>query len=203
MHAAQPYIAQAMQKKAAIVMLQDIRIPRGSKFRVHRDFTRKYSEYECYIAAGSDIDLVADTDGDQMPSDGYNDGRAHITVVTFLHKRVFRPKALVVNWHKPRENKALEQMAYGRVVWLDAMTHKGERISIINIHQATARQPDLQRCVNTHIHAEMKKSEGRRRIMRGDLNAATSRTGYSISTKPHFEKVDINSKILFKEQEDY
>jgi len=33
-HAVQPYIAQAMRKKAAIVMLQEIRIPRGSKFRV-------------------------------------------------------------------------------------------------------------------------------------------------------------------------
>jgi len=33
MHAAQLYIAQAMQKKAAIVMLQEIRIPRGSMFR--------------------------------------------------------------------------------------------------------------------------------------------------------------------------
>jgi len=96
-HAAQPYIAQAMRKKAAIVMLQEIRIPRGNKFRVQRDFRRKYPEYECYIAAGSDVDLVADTDGDQVPSDGYNDGRAHITVVTFLHKRVFCPKALVVN----------------------------------------------------------------------------------------------------------
>jgi len=42
-------------------------------------------EYECYIAAGSDIDLVADTDGDQMPGDGYNDRRAQIKVVTFLH----------------------------------------------------------------------------------------------------------------------
>ena len=59
-HAAQPYIAQAMRKKAAIVMLQEIRIPRGSKFRVQRDFRRKYPEYECYIAAGSDVDLVAD-----------------------------------------------------------------------------------------------------------------------------------------------
>jgi len=28
-HAAQPYIAQAMRKKTAIVMLQEIRIPRG------------------------------------------------------------------------------------------------------------------------------------------------------------------------------
>jgi len=125
-----------------------------------------------------------------VPSDGYNDGRAHITVVTFLHKREFCPKALVVNWHKPREKKALEHMAHGRVLWLDTMTHEGERISISNLHQATARRPDLQRRVNTHIQAEMNKSEGRRRIMEGDLNAATSRTGYSISTKSHFEKVD-------------
>jgi hypothetical protein len=48
---------------------------------------------------------------------------------------VFRPKALVVNWHKPREKKALEHMAHGRVLWLDVMTNEGERISIINIQQ--------------------------------------------------------------------
>jgi len=125
-----------------------------------------------------------------VPSDGYNDGRAHIIEVTFLHKRVFCPNALVVNWHKSREKKALEHMTHGRVLWLNAMTHEGERISIINIHQAIARLPDLQRRVNTHIQAEMNKSEGWRRIMGGDLNAATSRTGYSISTKSHFEKVD-------------
>jgi len=36
----------------------------------------------------------------------------------------------------------------------------------------------------------MQKSEGRQSIMGGDWNAATLRTGYSISTKSHFEKVD-------------
>jgi len=71
-------------------------------------------------------------------------------------------------------------MAHGLVLWLDSMTHEEERISIINIHEATARRPDLQRHVNAHIQAEMNKSEGRQRIMGGDLNAATSRTGYSI-----------------------
>jgi len=125
-----------------------------------------------------------------VPSDGYNEGRAHIIVVTFLHKRVFHPKALVVNWHKPRENQALELMAYGRVLWFDAMTHEGERISMINIHQATSRRPDVQRRVNTHIQAEMKKSGGRRGMIGGDLNAATSHTGYSFSIKSPVEKVD-------------
>ena len=103
-HAAQPCIAQATRKKAAMVMLQEIRIPQRSKFRVQQDFRQRYPEYECYITAGGDIDSVADTDGDKVPSDGNNYGREHITVVTFkfLHKRVFRPKELVVNWHKPR-----------------------------------------------------------------------------------------------------
>ena len=84
----------------------------------------------------------------------------------------------------------MEYMAHGHVLWLDVMTHEGERISLINIHLATTKWPDLQRCVDTHIQAEMNKSEGRRRIMGEDLNAATSHTGYSISTKSHFEKVD-------------
>jgi len=52
-------------------------------------------------------------------------------------------------------------MARGRVLWLDVMTHEEEHISIINIYQATAGRPDLQRRVNTHIQAEMNKSEGR------------------------------------------
>jgi len=65
-------------------MLQEIRIPRGSKFRFQRDFRRKYPEYECYIAAGSDVDLAADTDGDQVPSDEYNDGKAHMMMIAFI-----------------------------------------------------------------------------------------------------------------------
>jgi len=56
-----------MRKEAVIVMLQEIRILRWSKFRLQRDFRRKFPEYECYIAAGSDIDLLADMDGDQVP----------------------------------------------------------------------------------------------------------------------------------------
>jgi len=172
-------------------MLHKIRIPRGSTFRVKRNFRRSYQEYKCYIAAGSDIDLVADTDSDQVPSDRYNDERLHVTVVTFLHKRVFRPRELVLKWQKPREKKALEHMAHGRVLWLDAITHEGECISIIYIYQATARRLYLQRRVNSHIQAGMQKSEGRRRIMGGDLNAATSHTGHSISTESYLEKVHI------------
>jgi len=83
-------------------------------------------------------------------------------------------------------------------LWLDAMTHEGERISIIIIHQATARHPDLERRMITRIQAEMKKSEGRRKIMGGDLNGATSRTGDSISRKSHFEKINNQLQDFFQ-----
>jgi len=63
----------AIREEAAIVMMQEIWIPRGSKFRVLREFRQKYPEYEGLIAAGSDIDLVVDTHSNQVPIDGYND----------------------------------------------------------------------------------------------------------------------------------
>jgi len=50
-------------------------------------------------------------------------------------------------------------MAHERVLWLDTMTHEGERIGIIKIRQATAGRPDLRGHVKTHIQAEMPKSE--------------------------------------------
>ena len=62
-----------------------------------------------------------------------------------------------------------------------------------SLHQATARWPDLQRRVNTHIQAEMISQKGGEESWEGTWmrqNAATSRTGYSISTKSRFEKVD-------------
>ena len=42
-----------------------------------------------------------------------------ITVVTFLHKRVFQTNALARTWYKPRGMSALEHMAQGRVLWLE------------------------------------------------------------------------------------
>jgi len=48
----------------------------------------------------------------------------------------------------------------------------------------------------TRIQAEMNKSEGWQIIMGKDLNAATLRAGYSISTK--FEKVDNQFQEFFQ-----
>jgi len=99
--------------------------------------------YEYYIAAGSHVD-VGNDENDRMLVEEYARNKAQITVVTFLHKRVFQTNALAHTWYKPRDMSALEHMAQGRVLWLEAKTHDNMSISIVNVHQATAKRHDLQ-----------------------------------------------------------
>ena len=47
-----------------------------------------------------------------------------------------------VTWYKSRDMSALEHMAQGRVLWLEAKTHDNVSISIVNVHQATAKRHD-------------------------------------------------------------
>jgi len=48
--------------------------------------------------------------------------------------------ALVRTWYKPRDMSALEHMAQGRVLLLEAKTHDNVSISRVNAHQATAKR---------------------------------------------------------------
>jgi len=47
-------------------------------------------------------------------------------------------------WYKPLDMSALENMAQGRVLWIEAKTHDNVSVSIVNVHQATAKRHDLQ-----------------------------------------------------------
>ena len=51
--AALPYIAQTMQKGAAVVLLQEVIIRKGTTVRVRREIRRIFPKNECYITAGS------------------------------------------------------------------------------------------------------------------------------------------------------
>jgi len=84
----------------------------------------------------------------------------------------------------------LEYMAQGRVLRLEAKTHDNVSISIVNVHQATAKQHDLQRQVTLLLRAMIDTAPTQRRIMGGDFNAALSRYGYAQSTSALHDKVD-------------
>jgi len=109
--------------------------------------------YECYIAKGSHMDAGND-ENDRTRFEEYAHNKAQITVVTFLHKQVFQTDALARTWYKPRDMSALEHMAQGRVLWLEAKTHENVSISIFNVHQATAKRHDLQRPVTLLLSSE-------------------------------------------------
>ena len=56
--AALPYIAQTMQKGAAVFLLQEVLIRTTVKFR--RELRQMFPMHECYIAAGSHVDVGND-----------------------------------------------------------------------------------------------------------------------------------------------
>ena len=64
-----------------------------------------FLEYECYIAAGSHVD-IENNENDKMLIEEYASSKVQITILTFLHKRVFQTNALVRTWYKPRDMSA-------------------------------------------------------------------------------------------------
>jgi len=141
-----------MQKGAAVVLLQEVLIRKGTTIKVRRELRKMFPMYECYIAAGSHVDVGNDENVRTLVEE-YARDKAQITVVTFLHKRVFQTNALARTWCKPRDLSALEHMAQGRVLWLEAKTHDNVSISIVNVHQATAKRHDLQQQVTLLLRA--------------------------------------------------
>jgi len=85
---------------------------------------------------------------------------------------------------------ALEHMAQGRVLWLKAKTHDNVSISIVNVHQATAKRHNLQRQVTILLRAMIDAALTQRRIMGGDFNTALSHYGYAQSTSALYDKSD-------------
>ena len=55
-----PYIAQTMQKEAAVVLLQEVLIRKGTTVKVRRELRQMFPKYKCYIAAGSHVDVGND-----------------------------------------------------------------------------------------------------------------------------------------------
>ena len=94
-----------MQKGALVVLLQELLIL--TTVKVRRELRQMFPMYECYIAAGSHVDARND-ENDRTLVEEYAHDKAQITVVTFLHKRVFQTNALARTWYKPCDMSALE-----------------------------------------------------------------------------------------------
>jgi len=105
-----------MQKGAAVVLLQEVLIRKGTTVKVRRELREIFPKYECYIAAGSHVDVGINENNRTLTEECVR-SKVQITVVIFPHKRVFQTNALVHTWYKPRDISALEHMAQGMATW--------------------------------------------------------------------------------------
>jgi len=95
-----------MQKGAAVALLQEVLIRKGTTVKVRQELRQMFPIYECYIAAGSHVDEGND-ENDRTLVEEYARNKAQTTVITFLHKQVFQTNALARTWYKPRDMSAL------------------------------------------------------------------------------------------------
>ena len=118
-----------MQKGAAVVLLQEVLICKGTTAKFGRELRQMFPEpeYECYVAAESHVD-TGNHENDRTLAQEYARNKAQITVVTFLHKQVFQTNALACTWYKPCDISALEHIS-GRLLWLEAKTHDNVSIA--------------------------------------------------------------------------
>ena len=87
---------------------------------------------------------------------------------------------------------ALEHMAQRRVLWLEIKNTIQCELSIVNVHQATAKRHDLQRQVTLLLRAMIDAALTQRRIMGGDFNAALSRYGYAQATSALYDNLKVD-----------
>jgi hypothetical protein len=69
-----------MQKGAAVVLLEEVFIRKGTTVRVRRELTQMFPKYECYIAVGSHVDVRND-ENDRTLSKG-EEGSRYLTYPT-------------------------------------------------------------------------------------------------------------------------
>jgi len=81
-------------------------------------------------------------------------------------------------------------MAQSRVLWLEAKPHDNLSISIVNVHQATAKRHDLKQQVTYLPRAMIDAALTQRRIMSSEFNTALSRYGYAQSKRALRDKMD-------------
>jgi len=105
-----------MQKGAAVVLLQEVLIRKGTTVKVRRELGQMFSKYKCFIAAGSHLD-VGNDQNDRTLTEEYARSKAQITIVTLPHKQVFQTNVLVRTCTNPvtchRLNTWPKAVSYG------------------------------------------------------------------------------------------
>jgi len=118
-----PYIAQTMQKGAAIVLIivQEVFIRRGTTVRVRRELRHMFQDYmiivqEVFIRRGTTVRVRREL---RHMFQDYIELHRPSSKGT---KLLFQVIKAIIN-HTSRDTSALEHMSQGHAMWLQAKTH--------------------------------------------------------------------------------
>jgi hypothetical protein len=71
-------------------------------------------------------------------------GASDLAILTLLNKRIFDiPNCKIHDWRNSKERT--RRLGRGRILWIKARTLAGTTINVVNVYQATADKPDVQK----------------------------------------------------------
>jgi hypothetical protein len=106
-------------------------------------------------------------------------GASGLASLTLLNKRAFDiPNCKIHEWRNGKERKG--RLGRGRILWIKARTLSGKSINIVNVYQATADKPEMQKRIYEALTRAL-NSEHNPCILVGDFNASIKegRTNYA------------------------
>ena len=106
-------------------------------------------------------------------------GASGLASLTLLNKRAFDiPNCKIHEWRNGKERKG--RLGRGRILWIKARTLSGKSINIVNVYQATADKPEMQKRIYEALTRAI-NSEHDPCILVGDFNVSIKegRTNYA------------------------
>ena len=175
-HSVLPELPNILANGPPLVFLQEVKCKRNQRERTRITLERRFPRYKCHLGTSSRSSWS---------------GTSCLIVATLLSKEVFT-SAKSIEWQGPCNRKIWKQLKHDRVQFLEATLRSGEKMDIINMHNATSGDLSLQRQTFDTLEKFILNREGTKRIMCGDMNADyhRSREGYASGNAPHMEEVD-------------
>ena len=175
-HSVLPELPKILANGPPLVFLQEVKCRRNQREWIRRTLEQRFPRYKCLLGTSSRSSWS---------------GTSPLIVATLLSKEVFT-SAKSIEWQGPCKRNIWKQLKQDRVQFLEATLRSGEKMDIINMHNATSGDLSLQRQTFDTLGKFILNREGTKRIMCGDMNADyhRSRTGYASDNAPHMEEVD-------------
>ena len=170
-------------------MVQEVSFPPGAEHRVRKERRRAGPDYMCLMEMGRHRGWEEAPCETTTGRHGWHSSKQY-AVVTFLHRAYFKT-ASKKEWNTADTRKGLRHMTEGRVLWAEEQTHAGKLVHVVNVHQATSAQLELQQTVLRTLKGKLSR-QPHATIMTGDFNADPTGgwVGYAQSNAEHMQQVD-------------